>query len=171
MSTLRSPLNIAWLAGLFEGEGCAWLRESAKTGKRNRFVLQIAMTDEDIVRRAHAIAGVGSVHERTRLTKGGKRVWTWSVTNAEHAAGLAMTIYTFLGSRRQARIRELLAAWKVAPIKHGREKSCKHGHPLSGDNLVIERTEGGRVRKRRCRECLSRRQREYNARLVERRAA
>lgn len=170
MSTLRTPLNIAWLAGLFDGEGCVYMRTVNGT-VLNRIVLAIAMTDEDVVRHAHEVAGVGFVRERGTLTKGGKRVWEWRVTNAEHAAGLAMTIYTFLGSRRQARIRELLAAWKVAPIKHGREKSCKHGHPLSGDNLVIERTQGGSVRKRRCRECLNRRQREYNARLVERRAA
>ncbi len=170
MNELRTPINLAWLAGLFEGEGCVYMR-TVHGKKMNRIVLQIAMTDEDVVRRAHAIAGVGFVVEHSRRTKTGKRVWNWRVTNAEHAAGLAMTLFTYLGERRRKRIEQLLEEWKRAPIKHGRQKRCKHGHELVGDNLVIETNHDGSVRKRRCRECTNRRQREYNARLAEQVAA
>lgn len=122
------------------------------------------MCDEDVVRKAHQIAGVGHVKERTTQTVTGKRVWTWSVTAIEHAAGLAMTLYPLMGERRQAKIRELLLEWRAAPLKQSRKTHCEHGHELTGYNLILQTEAGRKNPKRRCRECVNRRQREFNSR-------
>ena len=136
----RSPRDLAWLAGLFEGEGCIW-------EKRGRPILEIAMTDEDPVRHAHAVAGVGVVNQKRQVTKGGKHIWVWSVGRIEHAVGLAMTLYPMLGERRQKRIRECLDSWRLAPLPRRLRTHCVHGHPLSGENLFVH--EG----RRRCKVC------------------
>jgi len=47
---------------------------------------------------------------------------------------------------------------------HARKTECDEGHPLSGDNLKLERNGTAR----RCRECARSRSREYRARRKER---
>jgi hypothetical protein len=132
--------DLAWLSGLFEGEGSIQLRPVGRPQ------LQIIMTDEDVLRRVLVVAGVGHITGPRRLPSG-KDAWRWSVTRTEHAVGLAMAMYSFLGQRRQARIREVLSAWRAAPVQKRFKPRCVHGHPLSGDNLFIH--EG----RRRCRKC------------------
>src|SRR4051812_10898075 len=51
--------EIAWAAGLFEGEGCLRVNDTYGA-KRPR--AELVSTDEDVVRRFHAIVGVGNVH-------------------------------------------------------------------------------------------------------------
>jgi len=149
-------IDLAWLAGLFEGEGYIGI-------KRGRLVLVLSMTDKDVVQRAHTIAHVGVMYERKQRTKTGKQVWMWTVTRIEHAAGLAMTLYPLLGERRRQRIKEALASWKIAPLPRRLKTECIRGHPLSGDNLFIH--EG----RRRCRIC--RRMRGYAYRQRRKEAA
>jgi len=81
-------LDIAWAAGIYEGEGCC-----NKDG-----ALHVAQKDPWLLLRLQAFFG-GSVTE----TKG-KRCGVWLVSGAR-ARGFAMTIYSLLSPRRQAQIR------------------------------------------------------------------
>lgn len=49
-----------------------------------------------------------------------------------------------------------------SPIANGGKTHCKHGHPFSGDNLIVTKTQ------RRCRECKNRENRERKQRLRQR---
>lgn len=112
--------NISWFAGLFEGEGSI----SINRGRTLRAVLQITMTDEDVVRKAHNIIGVGNVtgpHGPYRPNE--KPTWSWRVAKFEESQAVMAAIYQFLGIRRRAKIKEVL------DIKHD-EKPRSYGDDI-----------------------------------------
>ena len=88
--------DAAYIAGLFDGEGSlqykqAWERKKKHTGKGYRKAyawrinMEIAMTDEPVIRWVHEVLGVGSVIKRSvkGTTKAGgkyKTQWRWRCT-------------------------------------------------------------------------------------------
>lgn len=80
---MPTPEQIAWAAGIFEGEGsCRYLNYLDKhTGWRNcGIALVVRMKDEDVIRRLKAIMQVGSV--KPTPEKGKSYVmWKWGVYN------------------------------------------------------------------------------------------
>lgn len=151
--------DLAWFVGLFEGEGCIGLSH------QGRPTLAISMTDEDTIKRAHAIVGVGHVKARPTLTKGGKRMWVLLVGRCDEAVALIYTMYPMLGVRRRARAREALDSWKTTPLPKRLRTHCIHGHPFSGHNLYVYYRNGRPCRA--CRICSRDRSREYNQRKRE----
>lgn len=126
------PVSLAWLTGLFEGEGCMSLQS------QGRPFLRLSMVDEDVVRRAHSIAGVGTVKPSPNLTVGGKRMWNWGVGRCDDAVGLIEMMLPLFGERRAARAREVLASNAAAPIPKRMRTHCPRGHPYSGHNLKVD---------------------------------
>lgn len=93
-----SEAEVAWLAGLVEGEGSFHLHR----GRRPR--LQVSMTDEDVIRKAHAMVGVGSVGGPYQSEGKRKAYWQWNVYGAE----VIELLLPHLGLRRAARAQEVL---------------------------------------------------------------
>lgn len=116
--------NIAWLSGLIEGEG-----NFSKLTNCRAFNIRVVMTDEDVVRKAYAIAGCGNVRgpifPRQKTKSGGDRkpVWEWCLSRSKFVLALAYAIYPFMGSRRQARIELLVSEILKMRNIHGR----RHG--------------------------------------------
>lgn len=115
--------DIAWLAGLLEGEGSFSVVSFMPK-------IQLSMTDEDIVQRAASILGtnVTGPYKSKQLTKAGgakKPVWYVNVTGSRAAAWL-MTIYTLMGGRRQQKIYGVLAKWKESAFTHKRDFALCH---------------------------------------------
>lgn len=116
-------LDIAWMAGLLEGEGCFYLMKAQPITRRRPFAqdrsimtcplpkISLRMTDRDVVERACRLIGVGVVTVSGQ-TSSRKTVYHCGVTGA-HAAGWMMTLYPWLGARRRDRIRRALAAWRT----------------------------------------------------------
>jgi hypothetical protein len=71
------------------------------------------MTDKDVVLRIANLLGFGSIHQVGHDTNkfSTKPQYRWE-TSGVRAAGLMMTLYTLMGERRQAKIRELLAYYR-----------------------------------------------------------
>lgn len=142
--------QIAWAAGLFEGEGTVGYQETAG---RIRVRFALAMTDEDMVRRFHSIVGVGNVAGPSWHSGSTKPQWRWSATSKADAATVSDLFYPFLGERRRDALER---AWhqfatQPEPRRHKSEKThCPAGHPYSGHNLVVRASQPG---SRRCREC------------------
>lgn len=140
----------AWLAGLMEGEG--WFGVS-KTGTPQT---TLGMTDEDIVRRAHAVANIGSFYG-PRAIPGQKDRFTWQLQKGHEAAALMLVLYPYLGRRRQAKIREVVTPWIERPHAglgsgHRRKTHCPSGHPYDDENTrTYMRPNGWAIR--RCRAC------------------
>lgn len=102
--------DIAWLAGLLEGEGCFF---SVGSGKRNKTCPQIAlnMTDKDVVIRASEIMQSRQCKEIRPKNPSYKLQYYFTVGGSLAAAWMMM-LYGFLGSRRKEKIREILSLWK-----------------------------------------------------------
>lgn len=99
--------DLAWCAGLFEGEGTISTR---LTGKKDRgLVAKIKMADEDVLRRFYLIVKVGNVTGPYKCDGAGKKpLWVWQTGSFEGAQAVMAFLWPWLNTRRQARIKELL---------------------------------------------------------------
>lgn len=77
-----SPAEIAWFAGLLDGEGSIILAHRNRDGSR-AFRLQISNTVVPLLERIREYTGVGVIRETTR-----------SVQNPKHARGYIWTVNT-----------------------------------------------------------------------------
>ena len=95
--TKISVAEVGYIAGLFDGEGSLHIRRGLEKKKKHRgkpgyrmsnsmrISMEIAMTDEFVIRWVHEILGVGTVIRRDvkGLTKTGKKFktqWRWRCT-------------------------------------------------------------------------------------------
>lgn len=123
-----SNSDIYWLAGLLEGEGCFYAHKSAgkTTENKCKLLIQLVMTDRDIVDRAAKIMGT-TVYNRKNppsLAKN-KQVYVTRIFG-NHAAAWMMTLFRLMGDRRRVKIEACLSAWKAAP---GKSAWCR-GKPM-----------------------------------------
>jgi hypothetical protein len=86
-------INLAWMAGLFEGEGNIQT-ESWRTK------LRLKMTDKDVVDRFAEYAGCGSVKFVKREKPHYKDQWLWSVSKKADVRRLLSDMLPYLGNRR-----------------------------------------------------------------------
>lgn len=100
--------DILWLAGLLEGEGCFHLgHHLAPNGKKYpQHSIRLSMSDLDVVERAATILDV-AVHKHTVL-KSGKTMWRICVYGQKAIKWMHL-LYPHMGSRRRAKIDEILA--------------------------------------------------------------
>jgi len=105
--------DLYWLAGLFEGEVCFYTGVNGSPGFR------LLMTDEDVVRDAHAMVCGGShgtVKLRPQPTKAGKSVWYFDLGGRDAIAWMFM-LFPLMHTRRRAKIRAIVADWKARTAK------------------------------------------------------
>ena len=91
-----SSEDIAYLAGLFDGEGSIYFAKRAEKKKKHkgkgyrtsisqRISMEVTMTDESVIRWMHEVLGVGTVVKKPRkgLRKDGTKYlmqWKWRCT-------------------------------------------------------------------------------------------
>lgn len=102
-------LDIAWLAGLFEGEG-AIIFSKRDNGVR----IQINSTDHDVLVRAKDKTGCGFIYGPFDNGPNCKPLWHWQVQYAPDVARLLLAIGPMLCERRLARAGE--AAERLARV-------------------------------------------------------
>ncbi|KKK84081.1 hypothetical protein LCGC14_2786950 [marine sediment metagenome] len=96
--------DIAWLAGLLEGEGCFRLN-------RGKYpTITLSMCDGDIVVRAATLMGA-------KINRSGN-LWLAHI-NGAYAIQWMMTLYLFLGKRRREAVTEVIKFWKEYTYSHG----------------------------------------------------
>lgn len=110
MST--SIKEIAWIAGLLEGEGSFGLTNNGKSP-----CIWLSMTDVDTVQKVRDVIDKSksiaiSIDSRKESYKDQYKI----TFNGSKAVAWMMTIYPLMSIRRQARIRECLNAWKLYEI-------------------------------------------------------
>ena len=117
-------IELAWLAGLLEGEG--WFRMGGNSiGTPG---VSIQMTDEDIVRKASRLMKSLSITRRN-MGKNNKTAFSTSVYG-DNAIELMKNIMPFMGKRRTERILQVLAEASRRPGKPGAVKLRKEHIPL-----------------------------------------
>lgn len=113
MTALKpTPEEIAWAAGLFEGEGSVSI--SHRGGNYTSVVgaaypvIVLQMTDEDVVERFHRIIGCGFVRSRDPGV-GRKTIYRWQTKSNSEVATVIDALYEHMGARRRARMDEVRA--------------------------------------------------------------
>ena len=99
--------DLAWAAGVFEGEGCICCYKIPNRKDSRRVMLAITMSDEDIVQRIYEIFKVGSFKGPYKK-KDKKTLWTWAVQNMAGCHSVLTEIYPYLGKRRKEKADEMI---------------------------------------------------------------
>jgi hypothetical protein len=102
--------DLAWAAGLFEGEGCF---SEVRGGRTIHLALSLEMTDQEIVQRFYDIlqssgaVGGSRISTRWRGNVKHSRQYVVKITGA-HAEKAYALLHPWLGSRRKARAEAIL---------------------------------------------------------------
>ena len=116
LSRKVSERDIAWVAGLLEGEGCF---QNHPTQVTPRIVL--SMSDQDTVEKyAKVVGATAQIFVRNFANKKSAFVCTIS---GRLAIGWMMTIYPLMSVRRRGRIKDVVAKWKSRPSRPGNKVS------------------------------------------------
>ena len=99
------PTDLAWLAGLLEGEG-SFLKPPPSAPKLA--IVRVAMTDRDVIDRAAHLMGVGVI-SLTPKNPRHKLVWI-AQAKGTRARDLMLAIKPFMGERRSGQIDNALAS-------------------------------------------------------------
>lgn len=144
---MASQVEVAWAAGLFEGEGSCGIGSGQRQPR-----LQLVMTDRDVVDRFAEVIGVGNV--RTYHRPPNKRYWQWSVQSQSDVLHVLNLLWPYLGQRRLQAATEVI---ERAIRMNDSAGFCRQGHDLNlAGNSYLHRKTG----KRHCIPCRSRRVRE-----------
>ncbi len=98
--------QIAWAAGLIEGEGCFCIvRNSKAKGKQSSKIL-VQMNDLDVLERLQSLFQVGKVYHRP--PRGNSREsWCWTVYRADDILLVIEAVFPWLGIRRKQKATEV----------------------------------------------------------------
>ena len=134
MTIALSEIEIAWLAGLLEGEGSFGLdarsakRYNVSTAPPSPF-LRISMTDQDIIERVSKLVNKKYFSPK-RLTTTGKRVYIVHVGDRATLGTLLPRLFPYFGKRRQETVQKCLDEWEMWYTAGNRREMAKRG-PLS----------------------------------------
>jgi hypothetical protein len=119
-------VEIAWLAGIIEGEGSFDFQEGGSPK------IKVKMTDEDVIKHISSIWKRPYYKEDNSHLINHKDGYHVSILG-QAAIEWMFTIYTLMKSRRKAKILEIINKWKVTDTVRSRFKFfC--GHEKSKEN-------------------------------------
>lgn len=114
-----TDLELGWLTGIVEGEGCFILSKyKVKSGQSHAALyLRVTSTDLDILERLVNLTSSGIITGPIQpyVQHGQRTPWfRWDVYKKKEVARLLLAIYPALGDRRRRRLAEALtAAWPI----------------------------------------------------------
>lgn len=152
--------DIAWLAGLFEGEGCISVE------RNGALRLTISMTDRDIIERIDALFPSAGVKPQTlQYRKDGtayRQRYSWRV-GGDVAGEVLTAILPWLGQRRAGAARAALEHLRTRPGTGGHHRGktrCAQDHEYTPENTYIRPG----TTHRHCRTCRDQWARDYRER-------
>lgn len=154
------PTDIAWLAGVFEGEGCISIE------RNGALRLTVSMTDRDIIERIDTLFPSAGVKPQTLQYRPDgtpyRQRYSWRV-GGDTAGDVLTAILPWLGQRRGDAARAALEHLRTRPGtgSHHRDKThCAEGHEYTPENTYLRPG----TTHRHCRACRARWARESVAR-------
>jgi len=140
-----SPYDLAWAAGLFEGEGSI-----SFSGSRNGVHLQLSMTDKDVIDKFARVVGAGKVYgPEVRGPSHWKSIYHWSLRHSYEVSRIIRMLIPFLGERRAAKAHEALVRLESNRGPWADMTHCLSGHPYTDENTYVDRAS----KRRNCRTC------------------
>jgi len=119
---MTDEIQIAWAAGLFEGEGCI-SKMTDRRSKDNLIGIQLilSMSDRDVVEQFHSIVKVGNICETIPSYPNAKLQYRWSATSYADVLFVLGLIGELLGERRTAKYCLILSEIENQPRSHGKK--------------------------------------------------
>jgi len=99
-----SSKDIAWAAGLIEGEGAF---DTRRNDGRAGCAIRVAQVNQEPLLRLQKLFG-GSIKQKKAHSTRANDYGVWGVSGPR-ARGIAMTIYTFMSEKRREQLRALLS--------------------------------------------------------------
>lgn len=101
-----SKAQIAWAAGLFEGEGTIVIQCS----RHNHGIrMSLGMSDRDVVERFAEVVGCGTIYEAKQRDPRHKTMWRWQCGRAAQVIEIVDAMRPWLGQRRTTKADEVIA--------------------------------------------------------------
>lgn len=130
---MRNREELAWAAGLFDGEGWIGAQVQSKRHHLRHLRVAISMNTPDVLHRFHAVIGLGNVigpHSAGRKNP----IWKWQVNTFEQSQAVVAFLWRWLSEPK--RIQSSRAMNEMIENYRGREnryfkKFCKHGHLMA----------------------------------------
>jgi hypothetical protein len=123
MSLAMNETEVAWLAGLIEGEAYVGQYTYRRRGDKEytKTVLQVDMNDYDVVAKLKMITNRGGVWSKKPRQGRTNETWVWMVTNRQHVKEICEQILPHMGIRRTEKILGMfpdLAGGRLQRISH-----------------------------------------------------
>jgi hypothetical protein len=161
-------VELYWIAGFLEGEGCfsVGIRKEGRQRKAIRVsAVQVQKQPLDRLQKwlGGSIGFVKASHPQHQPK------WQWYL-GSYNAAGTMMTLYSLMSPKRQFAIRQALDVWKAQFHKSADRKACPQGHAYTPENTKYSKRKyvhsEGKVRI--CRTCLRAkwRRKDYRRRAI-----
>ena len=113
-------IDVAWAAGILEGEGCFVTIPDKRRLHTISGRVQLEMTDLDVIERFNNIypSTIHSSMSPSKLKRfpNGKQAWRWALGSKSKIKALCQEIYPFMSIRRKIAIDELL---KTCEFRYG----------------------------------------------------
>jgi len=87
-------MSTAWIAGLYEGEGC--ISQTSSHG----FRLTLVSTDLDVLKKLQKFVGGGTINPLKRYQEHHKPAWKWRLGDKKSVYKLLCDMMPWLGERR-----------------------------------------------------------------------
>ena len=134
MSLCLTEIEIAWIAGLFEGEANFGLDSRSKTRYKISTApaspfIKISMVDKDGIQKVAKLMNK-SYFSASRKTSTGKTVYSVHIGDRATLSYLLPVLLPHLGEHRQKSVQECLdalTAWKLWYSTGGRKEMAKQG--------------------------------------------
>ena len=140
--------QLAYIAGLFDGEGCVQYKQRMETKRKNRprrymcwmVTLEMSMTDQDAVRWFHEIVKVGTVRLHTKNTSpSSKPHWKdqlrWRCSHRD-ALKVAKLIIPYARVKRK-KLQQIIKHYDQFPLRYTDDRDVRVHHAVSGDGNNI----------------------------------
>lgn len=98
--------RLAWATGIFEGEGTMGVYPWG--GKNTIVVMQVMMSDEDVLLRFAEAVGAGAVNGPFNYKNSVKPIYRWRLNRQKDIHDLLTAMLPLLGERRTAKARDVL---------------------------------------------------------------
>jgi hypothetical protein len=160
-----SDVEVAWIAGLFEGEGSSVLGTckyvDPATGKLRvaGARVSVSMTDRDVIERLERFFPcTNGIYVRRKVEKPHyKTQYVWRLGQRDQVRTFLRTVLPYLGERRTAQALTVLA-YVEDPAKgngsqHRNKKHCPQGHLYDEANTILKPQRNGHGYSRHCRAC------------------
>jgi len=117
--------ELAWAAGLFDGEGTIGVRKNGTTEAYRRIGASVGMTERFVVERFAKAVGIGKFYDHSyKQSKypNAKPVWRWAVHNFEDTKTMVERLWPWLSEPKRAQARKALDAYAAYPHRRPRAR-------------------------------------------------